>query len=158
MEATGLSGRQIENGKKMREVFGTVTEKAIEEEDNIEENNIEEDNQNDDKSEVDTDEGSDNEEIDIDDDNSPDDLEVQQKKKRALNGTGRRIAIINRYRHCFSSKSRKVRCDALTGVALYSAYRTYVPYSLSPFRILNPDTVTVVMSSPASHRYRCFLV
>ena len=45
MEATGLSGRQIENGKKMREVFGTVTEKAIEEEDNIEENNIEEDNQ-----------------------------------------------------------------------------------------------------------------
>ena len=43
-------------------------------------------------------------------------------------------------------------------VALYSAYRTYVPYSLSPFWILNPDTVTVVMSSPASHRYRCFLV
>ena len=43
-------------------------------------------------------------------------------------------------------------------VGLYSAYRTYVPYSLSPFRILNPDTVTVVMSSPASHRYRCFLV
>ena len=87
----------------------------MEKEDNIEENNIEDDNQNDDKSEVDTDEGSDNEKIDIDDDNSPDDLEVQQKKKRAHDGTGRRFAIINRYRQCFSSKSRKVRCDAITG-------------------------------------------
>ena len=37
------------------------------------------------------------------------------KKKRALNGTGRRFAIINRYRQRFSSKSRKVRCDAITG-------------------------------------------
>ena len=37
------------------------------------------------------------------------------KKKRALNGTGRRFAIINRYRQCFSSKSRKVRCDAIAG-------------------------------------------
>ena len=58
-----------------------------------------------------------------------------------------------------SNSTRRNRGDRRScSVALYSAYRTYVPYSLSPFRILNPDTVTVVMSSPASHRYRCFLV
>ena len=40
-------------------------------------------------------------------------------------------------------------------VALYNAYRH--TYRID-FRILNPDTVTVVISFLASHRYRCFLV
>ena len=46
-------------------------------------------------------------------------------------------------------------------VALYSTYRTYVPYSsiaFSPYRILNPDTDTVVILFLEAHRYRSLLV
>ena len=38
----------------------------------------------------------------------------------------------------------------------YTHTHTHHGSSLSPFRILNPDTVTVVMSSPASHRLSLF--
>ena len=32
--------------------------------------------------------------------------------------------------------------DAADAVALYCTYRTYIPYSLSPYRILIPDTAS----------------
>ena len=46
------------------------------------------------------------------------------------------------------------RAGNVEGVALYSTYRTYVPYSLSPIRFLKPDTVPSSLRFLSSHRYR----
>ena len=104
MVATGLSRRQLENGSKMREVFTKATEIAMKDNENHDIiNEID-----DDGSEVDSDVESNEEGSESDDD-------VPEKKKRAANGEGQKNIIKNRYRQCFSAKSRKVRCDAISG-------------------------------------------
>lgn len=117
IQATGLSRRQLENGRKMREEFEIELKKAVDNEINAAEqpeDNIEDE----DGSEVDSDVGSDEECDDSDEDNlTPG---IPQKKKRANNGDGKAHEHKNIFRFCFLSKSRKVRTDAITGEIIQS--------------------------------------
>jgi hypothetical protein len=67
----------------------------------------------------------------------------QSQSTEAIFDTGATGTIItNAIRHSSTGTSVGVQ----TGVALYCTYCTYVPYSLSPHRILNPDTASSVIS------------
>ena len=122
MVATGLSRRVLQQGKKMRELFESETSKAmsvIQQEEHVVVGN----DQDDARSDVDTEDDSsdsDNGDSDNDDDDDSTDTpesipSVAQKQKRASKGQGQRRSSSNIYRLCITSKSRKVRSDAITG-------------------------------------------
>ena len=122
-DATSLSRRILENGREMRAAFNDETTKAVVEGGG--ERVDESDFNDDDNSEADTEIDSDNDH-EVDDHMENDDIndnnenggidcvdDVPQRKKRAFNGE---VQISkNRYRRYISSRSRKVRSDAITG-------------------------------------------
>jgi DNA polymerase sigma len=110
IEATGLSRRQLENGRKVREEFDDETEKA--EMETVPEEESHQNIEDNDDSEADSEEDSGDESDESDDDDS---ILEPQKKKRANNGEGVRHLHKNRYRFCFLCKSRKRRFDFITG-------------------------------------------
>ena len=119
MTATGLSRRVLQQGKKMRELFNKETDKALKAtpEEHTVVNNDQDDESSDDGTEDDSSD-SDNGDGDNDDDGTdlPESVsDTTQKQKRASKGQGKRNVNSNIYRLCITSKSRKVRRDAITG-------------------------------------------
>ena len=116
-DATSLSRRVLEHGREMRAAFDAETTKAVAEDER--QQVVENDIDYDDNSEADTENDSDNDQDDNDEtneNNEGDGTDIQRRKTRATNGEVQ--ASKNRYRRYISSRSRKVRSDALTGVEI----------------------------------------
>ena len=87
---------------------------------------------------------------------SSDNESVLEKPKKSTVAKEKKPYVMTEKRRLNCEKMREAR--NINVVALYSAYRTYLPYSLSPFRILNPDTVLVVTSIAVSFAARLAFV
>ena len=119
-DATSLSRRVLEHGREMRTVFDNETIKAVAEEgeehvDIHDDDNSEADSENESDDDHDFDDDIDNDDINEDNENSGTGSvdNIPKRKKRAHNGEIR--ISKNRYRRYISSRSRKVRSDAISG-------------------------------------------